>query len=121
MSHEVPTGSAQTTQNSAKEEDKQVPESAAPQHPKFKTTPGPQLPTRRRFLSETDELQDPQPVWDTEPQFCQGFLIQELHGRIWADGSRSMKFFVTVLYPEGGESTCRQTDDGQVSGHLLGK
>ncbi|XP_029338361.1 transducin-like enhancer protein 6 isoform X2 [Mus caroli] len=67
-----------TTENSAKEEDKQVPESAAPQHPKFKSTPGPQLPTRRRFLSKNDELQDPQPVWDAEPQFCQGFLIRGL-------------------------------------------
>lgn len=78
VSHEAPTGSAQTTENSAKEEDKQVPESAALQHPKFKSTPGPQLPTRRRCLSESDELQDPQPVWDAEPQFCQGFLIQGL-------------------------------------------
>uniref|UniRef100_A0A8C6IG43 Transducin-like enhancer protein 6 n=1 Tax=Mus spicilegus TaxID=10103 RepID=A0A8C6IG43_MUSSI len=78
VSHEAPMGSAQTTENSAKEEDKQVPESAALQHPKFKSTPGPQLPTRRRFLSESDELQDPQPVWDAEPQFCQGFLIQGL-------------------------------------------
>ncbi|XP_029398273.1 transducin-like enhancer protein 6 [Mus pahari] len=67
-----------TTQNSAKEEDKQVPEPTAPQHPKFKTTPGPQLPTRRRLLSETGEPPDPQPVWDKEPQFWQGFLIQEL-------------------------------------------
>ncbi|XP_028627520.1 transducin-like enhancer protein 6 isoform X2 [Grammomys surdaster] len=67
-----------TTQNSAKKEDKQAPESAAPQNPKLKATPGPQLSTRRRFLSEVDEAQDPQPIWDKEPQFWQGFLTQEL-------------------------------------------
>jgi hypothetical protein len=52
-----------------------------------------------------------------------GLYCQELHGRIWADGSRSMKFCVTVLFPEGGESMCRQTDDGQVRGRgrLLGE
>lgn len=78
MSHDAPTGSVQTTQNSAKKEDKQAPESAAPQNPKLKATPGPQLSTRRRFLSEVDEAQDPQPIWDKEPQFWQGFLTQEL-------------------------------------------
>lgn len=76
--HDAPTGSVQTTQISAKKEDKQVPESAAPQNPKFKATPGPQPPTRRRFLSEVDKVQDPQPVWDKEPQLWQGFLTQEL-------------------------------------------
>ncbi|XP_076775359.1 transducin-like enhancer protein 6 [Arvicanthis niloticus] len=67
---------SKTTQNSVKKEDKEAPESAAP--PKFKATPGPQVSTRRRFLSEVDEAQDPQPVWDKEPQFWQDFLTQEL-------------------------------------------
>ena len=78
MSHEAPTGSVQTAQNSAKKEDKQVPESAALQDPKFKATPGPQLSTRRRFLSEADEPQTPQPVWDKEPHLWQGSVTQEL-------------------------------------------
>ncbi|GAB1295413.1 Transducin-like enhancer protein 6 [Apodemus speciosus] len=69
---------SRTTQNSAKKEDKQVPESAVPQDPKFKATPGPQLSTRRRSLSEADEPQTPQPVWDKEPHLWQGFLTQEL-------------------------------------------
>uniref|UniRef100_F1LXS4 TLE family member 6, subcortical maternal complex member n=1 Tax=Rattus norvegicus TaxID=10116 RepID=F1LXS4_RAT len=67
-----------TTQNSAKKEDKPVPEPADPQNPEFKAIPGPQLSTRRRFLSEVDEPQDPQPVWDKEPHFWQGSLTQEI-------------------------------------------
>ncbi|XP_052020701.1 transducin-like enhancer protein 6 [Apodemus sylvaticus] len=67
-----------TAQNSAKKEDKQVPETAVLQDPKFKATPGPQLSTRRRFLSEADEPQTPQPVWDKEPHLWQGSVTQEL-------------------------------------------
>lgn len=77
MSYAAPTGSVQSTQHSAKKDGK-APESAAPEDPKFKATQGPQLPTRRRFLSEADECQGPQPVWNKEPQFWQGFLVQEL-------------------------------------------
>lgn len=78
MPHEAPVGSIQTTQNSAKKEDKPVPEPAEPQNPEFKAIPGPPLSTRRRFLSEVDEPQDPQPVWDKEPHFWQGSLTQEI-------------------------------------------
>ncbi|XP_031205071.1 LOW QUALITY PROTEIN: transducin-like enhancer protein 6 [Mastomys coucha] len=76
VSYAAPTGSVQSTQHSAKKD--KAPESAAPEDPKFKATQGPQLPTRRRFLSEADECQGPQPVWNKEPQFWQGFLVQEL-------------------------------------------
>lgn len=62
-----------TTQGSAKEEAKQ-----APQDPKFKATPRPQPCTRIRFLSDADEQQEQQPVWDREPQFWRDSLTQEL-------------------------------------------
>ncbi|XP_038175427.1 transducin-like enhancer protein 6 isoform X3 [Arvicola amphibius] len=66
-------------QSSTEKEAKQGPETTAPQDPeKLKATPGPQLFTRRQCLSETEEQQDPQPVWDKEPTFWSHTLTQEL-------------------------------------------
>lgn len=66
-------------QISTEKEAKQGPETMPPQDPeKPKATPGPQLFTRRQCLSETEEQQDPQPVWDKEPTFWSDTLTQEL-------------------------------------------
>ncbi|KAL6063168.1 hypothetical protein STEG23_037820 [Scotinomys teguina] len=68
----------QTDQVSAEKEAKQSPEAAAPKDPKLKATPGPQPFTRRHCLSDAEERQDPQPVWDKEPQFWRDTLTWEL-------------------------------------------
>lgn len=74
-----PMGSVQAVQISTEKEAKQGPETMPPQDPeKPKATPGPQLFTRRQCLSETEEQQDPQPVWDKEPTFWSDTLTQEL-------------------------------------------
>lgn len=74
-----PTGSVQAKQDWAEKEAKQIPEAAAPKEPKPKATPGPQPSTRRRqCLSEAEDQQDPQPVWDREPQFWRDALTWEL-------------------------------------------
>lgn len=66
-------------QDWAEKEAKQMPEAAAPKEPKPKATPGPQPSTRRRqCLSEAEDQQDPQPVWDREPQFWRDALTWEL-------------------------------------------
>ncbi|KAK7809803.1 hypothetical protein U0070_008453 [Myodes glareolus] len=66
-------------QISTEKEAKQGPETTAPQDPEeLKATPGPQLFTRHQCLSETEEQQDPQPVWDKEPKFWSDTLTQEL-------------------------------------------
>ncbi|XP_051033280.1 transducin-like enhancer protein 6 [Phodopus roborovskii] len=62
---------------SAEKETKQDPD-MAPQDPKLKATLGSQPPTRPRCLSEAEEQQDPQPVWDKEPQFWRDTLTWEL-------------------------------------------
>ncbi|XP_059107884.1 transducin-like enhancer protein 6 isoform X2 [Peromyscus eremicus] len=73
-------------QDWAKKEAKQSPEVAAPEEPKPKATPGPQPSTRRRqCLSEAEEQQDPQPVWDKEPQFWRDTLTWELW-KLFTDG-----------------------------------
>ncbi|KAL1783773.1 transducin-like enhancer protein 6 isoform X1 [Sigmodon hispidus] len=63
---------------SAEKQAKQGPEAAAPEDTKLKATPGPQPTTRRRCLSEAEDQQVPQPVWDKEPQFCGDYLTWEL-------------------------------------------
>ncbi|OBS76181.1 hypothetical protein A6R68_17377 [Neotoma lepida] len=73
-----PTGSVQAIQVSAEKEAKQGPEAAAPENPKLKANPGPQPSSRPQCLSETEEQQDPQPVWDKEPQFWRDTLTWEL-------------------------------------------
>lgn len=72
-------GPFQAVQISTEKEAKQGPETTAPQDPEeFKATPGPQLFTRCQCLSETEEQQNPQPVWDKEPKFWSDTLTQEL-------------------------------------------
>lgn len=72
-------GPFQAVQISTEKEAKQDPETTAPQDPEeFKATPGPQLFTGCQCLSETEEQQNPQPVWDKEPKFWSDTLTQEL-------------------------------------------
>lgn len=72
-------GPFQAVQISTEKEAKQGPETTAPQDPEeFKATPGPQLFTGCQCLSETEEQQNPQPVWDKEPKFWSDTLTQEL-------------------------------------------
>ncbi|CAH6779208.1 Tle6 [Phodopus roborovskii] len=88
---------------SAEKETKQDPD-MAPQDPKLKATLGSQPPTRPRCLSEAEEQQDPQPVWDKEPQFWRDTLTWEL----W-------KLFTEN--PQGQEG---EDPHSQVEGNALG-
>lgn len=72
------TGSIQAAQVSTEKEANQGPEAMASQDPKLKATSGPPPSTRPRCLSETEEQQDPQPVWDKDPLFWRDTLTWEL-------------------------------------------
>ncbi|XP_027275014.1 transducin-like enhancer protein 6 isoform X2 [Cricetulus griseus] len=65
-------------QVSTEKEANQGPEAMASQDPKLKATSGPPPSTRPRCLSETEEQQDPQPVWDKDPLFWRDTLTWEL-------------------------------------------
>uniref|UniRef100_A0A8C2N275 Transducin-like enhancer protein 6 n=1 Tax=Cricetulus griseus TaxID=10029 RepID=A0A8C2N275_CRIGR len=92
----------QAAQVSTEKEANQGPEAMASQDPKLKATSGPPPSTRPRCLSETEEQQDPQPVWDKDPLFWRDTLTWEL-----------LKLFTENQQGQEAGSPCRHSSVSQ--------